>query len=134
METKQTAVDYIVNVVNSCIAPDYIPNEIVIQAKQMEKEQIMDAYYYDPNCDEIKDDGEQYYNETYGGQESNTNTEAVGYKALEHKEPVVVGTLRGPNNNTTIYNGDAVISRQEINPFKKDAYSSKNFHVPLSFM
>jgi hypothetical protein len=44
METKQTAVDYIVNVVNSCIAPDYIPNEIVKQAKQMEKEQVKRMY------------------------------------------------------------------------------------------
>ena len=35
------------------------------QAKAMEKEQIIDAYYYDPNSDEIKDDGEQYYNETF---------------------------------------------------------------------
>jgi hypothetical protein len=32
---------------------------------EKEKEQIMDAYYYDPNCGEIKDDGEQYYNETF---------------------------------------------------------------------
>lgn len=40
------------------------------QAKAMEKEQIIEAYYYDPNCDEIKDDGEQYYKETY---ESKTN-------------------------------------------------------------
>jgi hypothetical protein len=38
------------------------------QAKEIEKERIIDAYYYDPNCDEIKDDGEQYYNETYGGE------------------------------------------------------------------
>lgn len=40
--------------------------ELYEQAQQMEKQQIIDAYYYDPNCDEIKDDGEQYYNETYG--------------------------------------------------------------------
>jgi len=40
MENKQTAIEYIVNVVNSCIAPDYIPNEIVNKAKQMEKEQM----------------------------------------------------------------------------------------------
>jgi len=39
--------------------------ELFEQAKEMEKEQIIDAYYYDPNCDEIKDDGEQYYNETF---------------------------------------------------------------------
>jgi len=38
---------------------------IITKAKEMEKEQIIEAYYYDPNCDEIKDDGEQYYNETF---------------------------------------------------------------------
>jgi hypothetical protein len=37
----------------------------VKQAKEMEKQQIIDAYYYDPNCNQIKDDGEQYYNETF---------------------------------------------------------------------
>jgi hypothetical protein len=36
---------------------------------QMEREQIVEAYYYDPNCDEIKDDGELYYKQTYGGQD-----------------------------------------------------------------
>jgi hypothetical protein len=40
-------------------------SNVLKQAKEMEKEQMMDAYYYDPNCDEIKDDGEQYYNETF---------------------------------------------------------------------
>jgi hypothetical protein len=44
-------------------------DEIIQQAKEMEKEQIMDAYYYDPNCGEIKDDAEQYYNETFKQQE-----------------------------------------------------------------
>jgi len=76
METKQTAVDYIVNVVNSCIAPDYIPNEIVMQAKQMEKEQIKDAWDKGDYCIDLPDgswkqkyeSGEQYYNETYGPQ------------------------------------------------------------------
>jgi hypothetical protein len=38
-------------------------------AKEMEKEQIGNAYYYDPNCGEIKDDGEQYYNETFKQQQ-----------------------------------------------------------------
>lgn len=71
MENKQTAIDYIVNVVNSCIAPDYIPNEIVMQAKQMEKEQIKDAFVgcWESNVSdgiECKLDSEQYYNETYG--------------------------------------------------------------------
>jgi len=70
MENKQTAIDYIVNVVNSCIAPDYIPNEIVNQAKQMEKEQISDAFW-NGGGDIFTDTGklvtgEMYYNETYG--------------------------------------------------------------------
>lgn len=38
---------------------------LVVVALEMEYEQIVDAYYYDPNSNEIKDDGEQYYNETY---------------------------------------------------------------------
>jgi hypothetical protein len=63
---KQTAVEWIVNVVNSCIAPDYIPKEIIEQAKEMEKEQIKDtasAYYHE----NTKLTPTQYYNETYGG-------------------------------------------------------------------
>jgi hypothetical protein len=36
---KQTAVEYLINVVNSCIAPDYIPQEIIKQAKEMERQQ-----------------------------------------------------------------------------------------------
>jgi hypothetical protein len=39
---KQSAIEWLVNVVNSCIAPDYIPKEIIQQAKEMEKEQIID--------------------------------------------------------------------------------------------
>jgi predicted kinase len=68
---NQTAVEWLVNELNQKI--DFIPmdkwdiiRDIVQQALAMEKEQIIDAYYYDPNCGKIKDDGEQYYNETYG--------------------------------------------------------------------
>jgi hypothetical protein len=41
---KQTAVEWLVYVVQSNIAPNYIPKEIVEQAKEMEKEQ---SYTYD---------------------------------------------------------------------------------------
>jgi hypothetical protein len=34
-----TAVEWLVNVVQSCIAPNFIPKEIVEQAKEMEKQQ-----------------------------------------------------------------------------------------------
>ena len=71
----RTAVDYIVNVVNSCIAPDYIPNEIVKQAKQMEKEQIMKAIeMYYPHSGRTRV-SEKYYNETYK-QQDNTHLSA----------------------------------------------------------
>jgi hypothetical protein len=42
--SKQTAVEWLVNVVQSCIAPNFIPKEIVEQAKEMEKEKIEGAY------------------------------------------------------------------------------------------
>jgi|694.fasta_scaffold74783_5 hypothetical protein len=38
MEKKISAVEWLVNVVQSCIAPDYIPTEIIEQAKAMENE------------------------------------------------------------------------------------------------
>jgi hypothetical protein len=44
MENKKTAVEWLVNVVQSCIAPDYIPKEIIEQAKEMEKQQLEEAY------------------------------------------------------------------------------------------
>ena len=66
---KQTAVEWLVNVVQSCIAPDYIPKEIIEQAKAMEKEQIIDTYKKAQVLmvmDSSKQ-AEQYYNEEYGG-------------------------------------------------------------------
>lgn len=63
---KQTAVEWLVNIVQSCIAPNYIPKEIIKQAKEMEKQQIFDAHenghnYYDVNSISK----EKYYNETF---------------------------------------------------------------------
>jgi len=72
METTKTAVDYLVLIVQKCIAPNYIPIEIVQQAKAMEKEQIIKAFnegennivdYYNPENRIVE--SEQYYNETY---------------------------------------------------------------------
>jgi len=43
---------------------------VIEQAKQMEKEQIIDAYYQgDADSDNIHVDAEQYYNETFKQQE-----------------------------------------------------------------
>ena len=69
MNTKQTAVEWIVNVVNSCIAPDYIPKEIIDQAKEMEKEQIEEAFKHGnlPTFLGNVLTAEQYYEKTYGG-------------------------------------------------------------------
>jgi hypothetical protein len=44
MENKQTAVEWLVNVVQSCIAPNFIPKEIIAQAKEMEKQQMIDFH------------------------------------------------------------------------------------------
>jgi hypothetical protein len=65
METKQTAVEWLVNVVQSCIAPNYIPKEIIEQALQMEREHIEDAFYEGVEGGS----GELYYKEKYGGQD-----------------------------------------------------------------
>jgi hypothetical protein len=70
--SKQTAVEWLKGVIDSFGNKHELQmswstlDEIIEQAKEMEKEQIIEAYYYDPNCDEIKDDAEEYYNETYG--------------------------------------------------------------------
>jgi hypothetical protein len=63
--SKQTALQWLAE---QMLHPNSF-NPYIEQALQMEREQIIDAYYYDPNCDEIKDDGELYYKETYGGQD-----------------------------------------------------------------
>ena len=59
---KMTAVEWLVNVVQSCIAPNFIPKEIVKQAKEMEKQQIIDAYKEGVDGTKL---AEQYYNETF---------------------------------------------------------------------
>jgi hypothetical protein len=52
-DMTQTAVDWLVNVVQSCIAPNFIPKEIIEEAKEMEKQQMKEKYIkgienYDP--------------------------------------------------------------------------------------
>jgi hypothetical protein len=65
---KQTAVEWLVYVVQSNIAPNYIPKEIIKQAKEMEKEQITEAHTFGYVIGGGKGDlynPEQYYNETF---------------------------------------------------------------------
>ena len=68
---KQTAVEWLVEQLNQKI--DFIPldkwdmiRNIVLQAKEMEKEQIKDAYRFGLS-DEYVIGSQKYYNETYGG-------------------------------------------------------------------
>jgi hypothetical protein len=73
--SKQTAVEWLVDKIEKNVHHTIkIPNEYFEQAKAMEKEQIEEAW--DKRCShgvvsqtwhiETKN-GEQYYNETYGG-------------------------------------------------------------------
>ena len=69
---QQTAVEWLITQVNSeqyqiAFGQTYISIDLIEQAKQMEKEQIIDAHYEgyrnDIGTTEVS---EQYYNETYG--------------------------------------------------------------------
>jgi hypothetical protein len=70
---KQTAVEWLINELklNDTIEKEnlIIARQIIEQAKAMEKEQILNAWY---DCklsivDKKPMDAEEYYNETYGG-------------------------------------------------------------------
>lgn len=64
---QKTAVEWLIRNVNENIVPMYIPKEVTDEAKEMERDQILQAY------NEGYDQGErlaskapaQYYNETY---------------------------------------------------------------------
>ena len=66
---KQTAVEWLVEQLKERgYAGEFPPHLLFEQSKEMEKEQIIDAYImgsYDMAEKEFKP--EQYYNETYGG-------------------------------------------------------------------
>jgi hypothetical protein len=71
METKQTAVQFLIEhikqdvFVHSKSTKEW--NQVFAQAKQMEKEQIIDAAYHGVNFENSPyENAEQYYNETYG--------------------------------------------------------------------
>lgn len=67
---KQTAVQWLVNEMRAddwCYLPASMKEDIINQAKAMEKQQIMDAVYYamGTNFDPNMGRAELYYNETY---------------------------------------------------------------------
>ena len=64
MENKQTAVQWLVEKIQQA-NPSFKFDALIRQAKQMEKQQIIDAYdkgEFNQGCNE---DAEQYYNENY---------------------------------------------------------------------
>jgi hypothetical protein len=68
--SKQTAVEWLASYIKGIT--DLNCDEIIEQAKQMEKEQIIDAYYEGKEYG-FKEQGEQYYNETYDTNTTTTN-------------------------------------------------------------
>lgn len=75
MEKKQNSVEWLIRIVQSCIAPNYIPQEIIKQAKAMHKEEIIRAYQqgdkdganYEEFLNEFEVYGSRYYTKTFGG-------------------------------------------------------------------
>ena len=65
---KQTAVEWLVD---KLIKAEFInnPDELIDQAKEMEKEQIIDAHNAGKNILPPNESGQQYYNEEYGGEQ-----------------------------------------------------------------
>jgi hypothetical protein len=84
--SKQTAVEWLVQEIHK--NGNWIPTHMIDQAKQMEKEQInktaQDNFYAGQdlaNGYKIDwDSSEQYYNETYGGQEEPNPKPDQNYK------------------------------------------------------
>ena len=71
---KQTAVDLLVSKLNKEGFAPVLTDEEIQQAKQMEKEQIIDAFGIGCQVESKRligyhDMAEQHYNETYGGQD-----------------------------------------------------------------
>ena len=69
MEKKQTAVDLLVSILNKEGFAPVLTDEEIQHFKQMEKEQMIDAILDNRNITSqvTLRDAEQYYNETYGG-------------------------------------------------------------------
>ncbi len=65
---QQTAIDFLVEQLRFTHKEAYNDlYEVIEQAKQMEKEQIKDAYNYDVTIDQFYGNNfEQYYSEVYG--------------------------------------------------------------------
>jgi spore coat polysaccharide biosynthesis protein SpsF (cytidylyltransferase family) len=74
MSNKQTAVEWLLDRIEDVDLTEKLWENVKQQAKEMEKEQIMDAVKYGykkdnytPNFKEQQELFEQYYEQTYGG-------------------------------------------------------------------
>ena len=69
---KQTAVEWFIQELFTKIDYIQVDPKLIEQAQQMHMEQLVDAFNEGNQSDwnnEIGDGGQQYYNETYGGQD-----------------------------------------------------------------
>jgi hypothetical protein len=76
MEKKQTAVEWLISQFEERGYDGIVLENVVEQAKQMEKEQIEDAWDDGQECEyqyhinsALKYNSNTYYNETYGGKD-----------------------------------------------------------------
>jgi hypothetical protein len=60
---KQTAVEFLVDNLNYYYSPKW--NDMLDQAKEMEKQQIIDAYWEGSSNWDNETEAEQYYNEQF---------------------------------------------------------------------
>ena len=70
METKQTAVEWLMMQLPVFVRVDLYEKELYQQAKAMEKEQISNGYYQGL-IDGMNNSPREYYEETYGTRQSN---------------------------------------------------------------
>lgn len=65
---SQTSIEWLVNIVQSCIAPDFIPQEIIQRAKEMHKKECFS--FYEKGADDefngISNNAFEYYKEKFG--------------------------------------------------------------------
>ena len=66
MEKKQSSIEWLISILNKPGFAPVLTEEEIQQAKQMHKKEIVDAYS-EAIYDHRQEDGEQYYNETFGG-------------------------------------------------------------------
>ena len=111
----QTAVEFLEKICND--RGYHLMEEYFEQAKEMEKQQIIDSFWNGDNTDctseqNSKEFAEKYYNETYGSKGSDENFKQ--FSLYEHKETIT--------SADTITSSQTEISDEEIEK-EADKYS-----------